>query len=137
MSWARTAAAVVLLSSAVGLATAHVTGGEQPAETQYVWTAVTLSILSGMAATLGGVIVVMIGMPSKPVLGHLLSFSAGVMLFISYADLLVHSAAAETTSNAQAVTWVSLAGTGSRHRVEKDDDQHETDPEARASMICP
>jgi zinc transporter, ZIP family len=69
----------------------------------HVGTATTLSIVSGLAATLGGVIVVTIGVPSQRLLGHLLSFSAGVMLYISYGDLLVHSASSGTSS----ALWVS------------------------------
>ena len=72
----------------------------------FVGTATTLSIISGLAATLGGVIVITIGVPSQRLLGHLLSFSAGVMLYISYADLLVHSASSSSSSNASTL-WVS------------------------------
>ena len=35
--------------------------------------------------------VVLFGIPSDNVLGHLLSFACGIMLYISYADMLPHS----------------------------------------------
>ena len=54
-------------------------------------TAILLTTLSGMAATVGGAIVVIGGAPSPALLGHLLSFAAGIMLYISYADLLPHA----------------------------------------------
>ena len=57
------------------------------------WTAVTLTTLSGMSAAVGGLIVVCAGAPSPRVLGHLLSFAAGIMLYISYGDLLPHAIA--------------------------------------------
>lgn len=98
------------------------------------WTAAALTTVSGMAATLGAVlhcflrplychefnmpvtrrgircatgggIVVLWGIPSKQVLGHLLSFAAGVMLFISYGDLLP-DASRELHSSLKAGIWV-------------------------------
>lgn len=48
-------------------------------------------------SALGGVIVVCAGAPSPRVLGHLLSFAAGIMLYISYGDLLPHAMAALST----------------------------------------
>lgn len=40
---------------------------------------------------LGGVAVVFIGKPTNFLLGHMLSFAAGVMMYISYGDLLRHA----------------------------------------------
>ena len=54
-------------------------------------TAIALTTLSGGAAVFGGLLVVSGGAPSPRVLGHLLSFAAGIMLYISYADLLPHA----------------------------------------------
>lgn len=53
----------------------------------------SLTFLSGMAATVGGLFVVLLGQPSPALLGHLLSFAAGIMLYISYGDLLPHAIA--------------------------------------------
>lgn len=39
----------------------------------------------------GGVVVVLIGRPSPRLLGCLLAFSSGVMLYISFADLMEHA----------------------------------------------
>ena len=100
----------------------------------FPWTAIMLTTVSGMAATLGavrycfaidtlgrrtvhllpcltielragGLIVVLIGKPSPVVLGHLLSFAAGVMMFISFGDLLP-DAARELHSSFWAHTYV-------------------------------
>jgi len=60
---------------------------------KHAWSAVGLTFLSGGAAVLGGGIVVMCGTPSRAAMGHMLSFAAGVMLYISYADLLPHALA--------------------------------------------
>ena len=50
--------------------------------------ALLLTTLAGLSTALGGLVVVMFGHPSNNKLGHMLSFSAGVMLFISFIDLL-------------------------------------------------
>jgi ZIP family zinc transporter len=47
--------------------------------------------VSGLAAAAGGAFVVLLGVPSPALLGHLLSFASGIMLYISYADLLPHA----------------------------------------------
>jgi len=51
-----------------------------------------LTSFSGLSTGLGAVVIFLFGSPSPKKLGHLLSFSAGVMLFISFMDLLVSSA---------------------------------------------
>ena len=56
-------------------------------------TAVLMTLGSGLTAVLGGLLVVCLGVPSDRTLGHMLSFAAGVMLYISYADILLHSVA--------------------------------------------
>ena len=53
--------------------------------------AVAITFLSGMSAALGGMIVVCFGVPSPRALAHLLSFASGIMLYMSYADLLKHA----------------------------------------------
>lgn len=50
-----------------------------------------LTTISGLAATLGGLIVISFGVPSDRSLGHLLSFASGIMLYVSYGDLLPHA----------------------------------------------
>eukprot|EP00179_Madagascaria_erythrocladioides_P022562 CAMPEP_0198342364 /NCGR_PEP_ID=MMETSP1450-20131203/51029_1 /TAXON_ID=753684 ORGANISM="Madagascaria erythrocladiodes, Strain CCMP3234" /NCGR_SAMPLE_ID=MMETSP1450 /ASSEMBLY_ACC=CAM_ASM_001115 /LENGTH=359 /DNA_ID=CAMNT_0044047451 /DNA_START=95 /DNA_END=1174 /DNA_ORIENTATION=+ len=50
--------------------------------------ALLLTSLAGLSTTAGGVAIVLLGRPSLKVLGHLLSFAAGVMLFVSFSDLL-------------------------------------------------
>lgn len=50
-----------------------------------------MSIISGMSAFFGGLAVVYIGKPTNFLLGHMLSFASGVMLYISYGDLLRHA----------------------------------------------
>lgn len=51
--------------------------------------AILLTTISGLSTGLGGVIIVALGTPSFVKLGHMLSFSAGVMVYISFVDLLV------------------------------------------------
>jgi len=45
-----------------------------------------------MASVLGGAVVVCMGVPSPRAMGHMLSFAAGIMMYISYADMLPHAA---------------------------------------------
>jgi zinc transporter ZupT len=58
---------------------------------KHPWTAIVLTTISGLAAVFGGLLVIMVGVPSNTSLGHMLSFAAGVMMYISYADLLQHA----------------------------------------------
>ena len=51
----------------------------------------TNSSIAYLFGWLGGLIVLFIGVPSQRLLGHLLSFSTGVMLYISYMDLMIHA----------------------------------------------
>jgi zinc transporter ZupT len=69
---------------------AHADAAHAPRQ-QFPRTALILTTLSGAAAALGGVIVVAFGAPSPRLLAHLLSFAAGIMLYVSYADLLPHA----------------------------------------------
>jgi hypothetical protein len=62
-------------------------------EEKNITQAVLLTVVSGMAAMVGGIIVVFIGTPSPFLLGHMLSFAAGIMIYISFCDLLVHAQA--------------------------------------------
>ena len=55
------------------------------------YTALALTFFSGFAASLGGLLVVCLGVPSPRALAHLLSFATGIMLYVSYADLLPHA----------------------------------------------
>ena len=80
---------------------------------QYPRTALLLTTLSGGAAALGGVLVVIFGTPSPRVLAHLLSFAAGIMLYVSYADLLPHA-----VSDLDSV----IQGDGHSHSHNHDDD---------------
>ena len=56
-------------------------------------TAIALTFVSGLAAAAGGLAVVCAGAPSEAAMGHMLSFASGIMLYISYADLLPHAIA--------------------------------------------
>lgn len=60
-------------------------------EEKHPGTAIALTCISSGAAVIGGVLVVLIGSPSRVLMGHMLSFAAGIMLYISYADLLPHA----------------------------------------------
>eukprot|EP01138_Halocafeteria_seosinensis_P010835 gb/GECG01011066.1/.p1 GENE.gb/GECG01011066.1/~~gb/GECG01011066.1/.p1 ORF type:complete len:479 (+),score=43.58 gb/GECG01011066.1/:1-1437(+) len=73
----------------------HHGGGHGHQETldQHPLTAILLTLFSGLAATLGGICVVTFGIPSPSVLGHMLSFASGIMMYISFGDLLKHSEA--------------------------------------------
>eukprot|EP00727_Mastigamoeba_balamuthi_P000403 m51a1_g1036 hypothetical protein (298) ;mRNA; f:691014-692651 len=55
--------------------------------------ALLLTTVSGLATAVGGVVIVACGEPSARKLGHMLSFASGVMLYISFADLLAESVA--------------------------------------------
>jgi zinc transporter ZupT len=55
-----------------------------------IWSALFLTTVSGLSTSIGGLIVLLYGSRSvsQEALGHMLSFSSGVMLFISFSDLL-------------------------------------------------
>lgn len=53
--------------------------------------ALILTTLSGVATGIGGLVILWAGEPSFTKLGHMLSFSAGVMIYISFVDLLFKS----------------------------------------------
>jgi ZIP family zinc transporter len=52
------------------------------------WSAILLTTLSGFSTSIGGLIVIFQKKITTKTLGHLLSFSAGVMIFISFVDIL-------------------------------------------------
>ncbi|KAK5580343.1 hypothetical protein RB653_000359 [Dictyostelium firmibasis] len=56
-------------------------------------TAFTMCFLSGLSTAIGGLYVIFIKQQSHKLLGHLLSFSSGVMIYISFMDLLPESIA--------------------------------------------
>ena len=60
-------------------------------KSSYPVTAVLMTLASGSTAVVGGLLVVYFGVMSDKILGHMLSFAAGVMLYISYGDILMHS----------------------------------------------
>ncbi|PRP73493.1 hypothetical protein PROFUN_02502 [Planoprotostelium fungivorum] len=52
------------------------------------WSAIALTTISGLSTSIGGAVVLMGGNPSTRSLGHMLSFASGVMLEISFIDML-------------------------------------------------
>ncbi|KAN0042170.1 hypothetical protein ACTFIV_004729 [Dictyostelium citrinum] len=56
-----------------------------------VKTALIMCFLSGLSTAIGGLYVIFIKQQSHKLLGHLLSFSSGVMIYISFMDLLPES----------------------------------------------
>jgi len=58
---------------------------------QNVVPALLATCISGLSTGIGGLLVVFFGKPSNTKLGHMLSFSAGVMIYISFMDLLTES----------------------------------------------
>lgn len=67
-----------------------------------------LVILTHACLRAGGLIVVVAGVPTDATLGHMLSFASGIMMYISYCDLLTH-AQLELDSMFWANVWVRLA----------------------------
>lgn len=57
----------------------------------YPLTAISLTFFAGGAATLGGIFVLCLGAPSPRTLSHFLSFAAGIMLYVSFGDLIPHA----------------------------------------------
>jgi ZIP family zinc transporter len=53
--------------------------------------AILLTLISGLSTGLGGVITAFSGNTSLAKLGHMLSFASGVMLYMSFVDLLPES----------------------------------------------
>ena len=51
-------------------------------------TALLLTTFSGLSTGLGALVILAAGQPSPAKLGHMLSFSAGVMVYLSFVDLL-------------------------------------------------
>ena len=54
-------------------------------------TALLLTTFSGLSTGLGAFVILAAGEPSPKKLGHMLSFSAGVMVYLSFSDLLFGS----------------------------------------------
>jgi zinc transporter, ZIP family len=53
--------------------------------------AALVTLLSGLSTGLGGVVVVLAGKPSTTKMGHMLSFASGIMIYLSFMDLLPES----------------------------------------------
>lgn len=53
--------------------------------------ALIATLVSGLSTGVGGLMVLFYGKPSNTKLGHMLSFSSGVMLYMSFMDLLYES----------------------------------------------
>ena len=53
--------------------------------------ALALTAIASSSAIAGGAVVIWRGVPSDAALGHMLAFACGIMLYISYADLLPHA----------------------------------------------
>lgn len=53
--------------------------------------ALALTAIASSSAIAGGAVVIWRGVPSDSALGHMLAFACGIMLYISYADLLPHA----------------------------------------------
>jgi zinc transporter ZupT len=51
-------------------------------------TALVLSLISGLSTGLGGIIIILFDTPSPTAIGYLLSLSSGVMLYVSFFDLI-------------------------------------------------
>jgi len=58
---------------------------------QNIIPALIATILSGASTGIGGLMILFYGKPSNTKVGHMLSFSAGVMIYISFMDLLIES----------------------------------------------
>ena len=85
-------------------------------EYKHPYLAIALTTVSAMAASVGGAFVVFFWPPSSSLLGLLLAFSAGIMLYvgfleiderkISYMDIMVH--AQMDLSMGEANIWVEI-----------------------------
>lgn len=53
--------------------------------------ALLATLVSGLSTGIGGLMILFYGAPSNTKLGHMLSFSSGVMIYISFMDLLYES----------------------------------------------
>jgi len=53
--------------------------------------ALIATVVSGLSTGIGGLMILFYGKPSNAKLGHMLSFSSGVMMYISFMDLLYES----------------------------------------------
>ncbi len=71
--------------------------------------AMLLTLFAGLSTALGGLIVVVFGSPSPAFLGHTLSFSSGVMLMISFVDLLPEAVGSVGFAQANIAFFVGMA----------------------------
>jgi len=62
--------------------------GERKVEARYL-PALLLAFLAGLSTSIGGVIGICVRKPSKNLMAFTLGFAAGVMIFVSFAELLV------------------------------------------------
>ena len=54
-------------------------------------TAMIWTTISGLSTAIGGIVVYLFGEPNYKTLGKMLSFSAGVMIYVSFVDILGES----------------------------------------------
>jgi ZIP family zinc transporter len=59
--------------------------------TSNVVPALIATLISGLSTGIGGLMILFYGKPSNTKIGHMLSFSSGVMIYISFMDLLYES----------------------------------------------
>ncbi|KAK8807920.1 hypothetical protein WA588_006408, partial [Blastocystis sp. NMH] len=79
-------------------------------EFKHPYLAVALTTVSAMAATVGGAFVVFAYPPSSTLLGLMLAFSAGIMLYISYMDIMVHAQLDLSMGEANCWMFVGMVG---------------------------
>lgn len=58
-----------------------------------VFNAMMLTIFAGLSTAIGGIFVIVFGAPTFSKLGKMLSFSSGVMLYISFVDMFADASA--------------------------------------------
>ena len=59
--------------------------------TDRIWTALLLTTAAGMATTIGSLIALVVKNPGRKFMGFTLGFSAGVMILVSFTELLQES----------------------------------------------
>jgi ZIP family zinc transporter len=74
-----------------------------------VWFALGLTLVAGLATGIGGLLTFLMRRPSGAVLAAILGFSAGVMIYVSLAELVPQSRSTLASALGDASGWVALA----------------------------
>jgi ZIP family zinc transporter len=75
-----------------------------------LWTALLLTTLAGLSTTIGSLVGLAVRKPGAKLMGFILGFSAGVMVFVSFVELLQNGVEAVGFVQGHAAFFVGMLG---------------------------